>query len=260
MNITIENVKRKIISIHEELNKIAVLEKQFPEGELLCQKNTNRYKWYFKNQDKKTYLFKSNRDLAEKLALKKYYMCRKKELEKELLACRAYLRILGTPGKAEQILLHPEYGRLLRNYFVPMNEELNKWQNEEYDKCQKYEETLLIKGTQGKMLRSKSEAMIDMMLYKHRIPFHYEEKLILNGRVIYPDFVVRHPKTGSYYYWEHFGMMDDEEYCGHACDKIKLYCENGILPSINLITTYETKQHPLSLKTVEQIIQEYFES
>lgn len=29
---------------------------------------------------------------------------------------------------------------------------------------------------------------------------------------IHPDFTVRHPITGKRIYWEHFGMMDDQEY------------------------------------------------
>ena len=69
--------------------------------------------------------------------------------------------------------------------------------------------------------------------------------LKLDRIILYPDFVIRHPVTGAYYYWEHFGMMDEEAYRNHACDKVKLYCANGIIPSINLITTYETKRHPL---------------
>ena len=134
----------------------------------------------------------------------------------------------------------------------------NKWQSDRYERCKKHEDALVIKGTQGKMLRSKSEAIIDRMLYKNGILFRYEEKLILKGITIYPDFVIRHPKTGEYYYWEHFGMMDEEEYRNHACEKIKLYCDNGIIPSINLIATYETKDHPLSIEQVEKIITEYF--
>ena len=43
-----------------------------------------------------------------------------------------------------------------------------------------------------KMLRSKSEAIIDRMLYQNKIPFHYEEKLVLDGIILYPDFVIRH--------------------------------------------------------------------
>ena len=57
---------------------------------------------------------------------------------------------------------------------------------------------------------------------------------------------------------EHFGMMDNPDYCNHACDKIKLYCRHGIIPSVNLILTYETKQCPLNADKVEMILQEYF--
>ena len=148
---------------------------------------------------------------------------------------------------------------MLEKHFIPMNKELRKWQSDDYERSNKHEESLIIKGTQGKMLRSKSEAIIDMMLYKNGIPFRYEEKLVLDRIILYPDFVIRHPVTGAYYYWEHFGMMDEEAYRNHACDKVKLYCANGIIPSINLITTYETKRHPLSVEKVEWTIQEYFE-
>ena len=53
-------------------------------------------------------------------------------------------------------------------------------------------------------------------------------------------------------------MMDDEDYVNHAYDKLKVYCKNGIIPSINLITTYESKKNPLCAEKVEMIIQEYF--
>jgi hypothetical protein len=75
---------------------------------------------------------------------------------------------------------------------------------------------------------------------------------------LYPDFTTRHPKTGQVYYWEHFGLMDQPEYINRACQKIKMYCENGIIPGINLILTYETKENPLSIDQVEKIVKEYF--
>lgn len=259
MNINCDDMRRKKEQISKELKKIYCLEKQFPEGELLCLKNNSRYKWIVKDQKGHSYLPKSRRELAEALALKKYYNYKKQELESNLSACNAYLRkTQSLEGKTEQLLKHPEYGRLLENHFIPMNEELRKWQSDSYEKCNKHEEALIIKGTQGKMLRSKTEAIIDMMLYKNRIPFRYEEKLMLGSIFVYPDFVIRHPVTGEFFYWEHFGMMDEEEYRNHACNKIRLYCENGIIPSINLITTYETKRHPLSIEKIESTIQEYF--
>ena len=260
MDINCNSMKRRKEQISKELEKIYKLEKNFPKEELLCFKDINRYKWFKKNQEETTYLQKSERELAETLALKKYYVYKKQELESNLSACNAYLRkMLPIEGKSEQLLNHPEYGKLLKKYFTSVNEDLKKWQSDEYEKCSKHPESLIIKGTQGKMLRSKSEAIIDMILYKNKIPFRYEEKLILGETMIYPDFTIRHPVTGEYFYWEHFGMMDEGDYRNHACNKIKLYCENGIIPSINLITTYETQRHPLSIEKVEKIIQDFFD-
>ena len=87
-----------------------------------------------------------------------------------------------------------------------------KWYLKEQDKTsylsknmRALAEILVVKGTLGKMLRSKSEAIIDRLLYQNKIPFHYEEKLVLGGITIYPDFVIRHPVTGEYYYWNILG-------------------------------------------------------
>ena len=259
INIKCENLIRRKEEIEKELGKIYSLEQKFPEGELFCFKNDKHYKWYVKKKDVSVYLSRKEKDFAEKLAIKKYYGYRKRELECSLLACNAYLhKMMLEEGKSDRLLYHPEYGQLLKSHFIPRNEELWKWQNDNYEGCKKHKENLIIKGTQGKMLRSKSEAIIDMMLYKNKVPFRYEEKLVLDGITIYPDFVIRHPATGEYFYWEHFGMMDEEDYVICACDKIKLYCKNGIIPSVNLIITYETKEHPLSAEKVELIIQEYF--
>lgn len=259
MNIKCDDIRKEKEQVSRELDRIGKLEKKFPEGKIRYSKNNDRYKWFIKNQEGITYLPKRERELAEALAIKKYYELKKKELINNYLACDAYLRKMQPmEGKAEQLLHHPEYRRLLEKHFAPMNEELRKWQSAPYERCIKHEEALVVKGTQGKMLRSKSEAIIDMMLYKYRIPFRYEDKLVMQGITIYPDFVIRHPVSGEFYYWEHFGMMDEKEYRNQACNKMKLYCENGIIPSINLITTYETKRYPLSVEKVEGVIQEYF--
>ena len=254
VKITDKNIESRIEEINKELEKIRKVEKKFPQGELQRFKNENRYKWKIKEENGLRYLPKTERNQAEILALKKYYECRKKELESEAAGWKAYLRKTDKIKiSSEYLLNHPEYGRLLAKNFRPLNRELERWQEEPYEKSTKHPEDLLVQGTHGKMLRSKSEAIIDRMLFQNKIPFHYEEKLVLDGIVLYPDFVIRHPITGQYFYWEHFGMMDNPDYCKHACDKI-----NGIIPSINLILTYETKQYPLSADKVEMILQEYF--
>ncbi len=258
--ITYENMQRRIEEINKELERIRKLEKKLPEGELRCSKNENRYKWKIRQEDGLLhYLPKTERNLAETLALKKYIEYRKIELESELAGWNAYLRkISKIKVPSEYFLNHPEYGKLLAKNFKPLNQELQRWQEDSYEKCMNHIESLIIPGTQGKMLRSKSEAIIDRILYTNGIPFRYEEKIILNGIVLHPDFTIRHPKTGQYFYWEHFGLMDNPDYVTKACQKIKTYSDNGIIPTINLILTYETKDHPLSIDQVEKIVRECF--
>ena len=56
---------------------------------------------------------------------------------------------------------------------------------------------------------------------------------------------ILHPMTGEEIYWEHFGMMDTQEYRKNAADKINLYVRNGIYPGERLITTYEMQEQLL---------------
>ena len=110
----------------------------------------------------------------------------------------------------------------------------------------------------GHFVRSKSEALIDLTLFTNKIPFRYECELKLDNIILYPDFTILHPKTLEIYYWEHFGKMDDLDYRKNAGSKLQLYCNNQILPSANLITTYETKDTPLDSQQIQEIINYYF--
>ena len=130
--------------------------------------------------------------------------------------------------------------------------------NSPYQRNMKYPEQLNHKTSSGNRVRSKSEAMIDMFLHTNRIPFRYECALELGEITIYPDFTIRHPETGEVYYWEHFGLMDDPDYRKKAISKIQLYTAHGIIPSINLITTFETKEHPLNSELIQSIISYHF--
>lgn len=253
------DIQNRIRHIEEELQYLENKEKGLPQGDLICAKNAGRYKWYFHDQNITTYLPKKEVDLAKKLTLKKYYWIRKEELQRELVACQIYMQKADSkPDLLEKMLDNVEYSRLLGGRRLSIKRDLEDWINEKYEKNRSYPENLIVKGTQGKYLRSKSEAIIDRILYTNGIPFRYEDQLILENAILHPDFTIRHPKTGQYFYWEHFGLMDNPDYVTKACQKIKTYCDNGIVPTINLILTYETKDHPLSIDQVEKIVREYF--
>ena len=119
-------------------------------------------------------------------------------------------------------------------------------------------ENLIHKTMQGHLVRSKSEVIIANTLYTNQIPYRYENQLEVKGVILYPDFTILHPKTNNLCYWEHFGMMENETYRENAYNKLKLYGQNGIIPSINLITTFETKSHPIDSGKIQQIVKEKF--
>jgi len=264
-NQLIEIMKRDQ-QIKEILARVKKSEKGFPEGELICAKSNTTFKWYLKKNGKTSYLKKENLTVAQKLAQKKYHLYTIQDLENELKACEAYLKrvdklvIRNKEGRSETLLTHPEYGKLYGLTARNKDKEIEEWAKAPYNQSESnHPENLIVKGTQGKMVRSKSEAIIDKLLFSKHLPFRYEEKLVLGNIIMSPDFTIRHPKTGEYFYWEHFGLMDDYEYVKHACEKIQNYCMYNIIPSVNLILTYESKSHPLEISKVEDIIREYFE-
>lgn len=246
-----QRLEQKISSIQAQIGS-------FPEGKLICTRNEKRYKWYQSENGKYNYIPKAQRDLAEKLAAKQYLTLLVKDLQQEKRAIDNYLRHHNSSVSKRFLNEKSEYQKLLSTYFQANLNEYQIWANSIYKRNQKHPEQLTFKTLSGHMVRSKSEVMIDNLLYTNKIPFHYEESLILNSKELFPDFTVRHPKTGKTYFWEHFGLMDNPIYRQNVCEKLQLYTSNGIIPSIQLITTYETKEKPLSTEMIEKIVEYYF--
>lgn len=230
-----------------------------PEGKLVCCHHGNRSKWYQSDGCTKVYIPRQNTSLAMQLARKKYLTLKLEDLENEKRALDFYLRHHAPTGKADLLLTTPsEYQKLLAPQFTSFSDDISHWLESPYEQNPSHPERLIYKSSSGHLLRSKSEMMIDTLLYQHQIPLRYECAMTLGDAVLYPDFTIRHPQTGKYFYWEHFGLMDKPEYAANAFSKLRLYTEHGIVPGIHLITTYETLEHPLSIEMVEKIIEYYF--
>ncbi|MGN1139786.1 MAG: ATPase, partial [Oliverpabstia sp.] len=190
---------------------------------------------------------------------KKYLSLKLEEFMNEKRSIKFYLDHHTSHIKSEELLSTDSgYHELLLPFFTPLSQELTDWMNCPYQKNPLYSEQLIHKSVSGHLLRSKSESIIDTFLYINKIPFRYECALTLGEVVLFPDFTIRHPRTGQIYYWEHFGLMDQSPYSQKTYAKLQLYTTYGIIPSIHLITTYETKEYPLSSEIVEKIIQYYF--
>lgn len=248
-----QQLEKRVKDLQAQIDKL-------PAGKLICATNGNWKKWYTSDGHTSTYLPKKERKTAEALALKKYQIQQLENTIHELHAVNLYLQNHDSTAEQKELSLitSPEWKELLEPYFYPLSQELQQWENESYLKNEHHPEHLIHKTYSGNYVRSKSEVLIDMFLFKNKIPFRYECLLELDNIILYPDFTIRHPKTGKLFYWEHFGLMNQPSYRKSTCSKLQLYISNGIIPNIQLITTYETQEEPLDPETVEKIVEHYF--
>lgn len=266
------------MSIHQlaawELEKLTkqaeILEKQIakaPKGELRCHKDRNGYRWFLiegqgeKGNKIRRYLSKkTDRVMAEKLALKAYHKRRFRKITREMRALKKYLHMISDQNLELELLEETSgYRELLLPMLSPAEQKNTEWKNEEYQKNPMYPEKRKIKAADGQSVRSKSEAMIIKELMSDEIPYRYECALDLGGYIVYPDFMIRHPVTGKLYIWEHFGMIDQEEYLENMMGKLKRYIHNGYIPGDNLIMTFETSDNPLGYDMICRTVREYFD-
>ena len=262
----IQNLDSRLSKLQAQRDYLRHKLSTFPEGELSIQKNGSYHRWIIKTEEQKTYCPKSNRSLAEIMALKKYYSLLLLEVEEELSLLTSYKNKLSYASHSKELsasdLLSEAspYYELLQTHFaknkLPVS--VQKWCAEVYETNNSHPENLIHTTLAGHKVRSKSEVIIANLLYTNGIPYRYEAALILNEMTIYPDFTILHPTSQQLFYWEHFGMMDKNNYCDAACNKLKSYCYNGIYPSMQLITTYETGKVPIRSEQVQQIISQYF--
>ena len=255
-----DRILSEIQRIDDEISHLRQQLELFPPGNLFFTQNGKYKKWFQSNGHLQNYISKKNRSFAEQLAIKKYLSYHLEDLihEKESLSHYLNHHEKKQP-KAPQLLSETsEYKEFLSPYFSSYSEELLSWQNESFESNPQYPEQLKQPTASGILVRSKSEALIDFCLYKNKIPFRYECALTIGNRIFYPDFTILHPYTKKIYYWEHFGLMDIPLYANKTYSKLHYYTEHGVIPNVNLITTFETKDSPLDPEYVEMLIGYHF--
>ena len=125
------------------------------------------------------------------------------------------------------------------------------------------EERLIHRTGNGLAVRSKSELLIAEALENKNVTFRYEQPLQRGGKTYFPDFTISDEITGRTVYWEHLGMLDDENYVKSWNKKLSWYRANGILPyeenrngDAVLVTTQDSPQSGLDMAEVRRLIQE----
>lgn len=134
------------------------------------------------------------------------------------------------------------------------------------------EKNLIHQASDGKMLRSKSELLIYQRLIDNNLNPLYEKKLTIKEVEKLPDFTIENQESGEVFYWEHCGMLFDDEYKQRWEEKYQWYEENGILEgggsNGTLIVTEDKSceiedgsiRGAISVKEIDDIIKANFKS
>lgn len=153
---------------------------------------------------------------------------------------------------------YSETGRRLTDLFLsPTLKIINK----------KYYDTKYIQiSEKGEFMISKSEVIIADKLYNKKIPYVYEAPISdSKGVTIHPDFTIEDKDTGIIYYWEHLGMLTDNNYRSKWKRKKEWYERNGIIEyTLNsdadkqLIITRDKSDGGIDSQLIKNIIEELF--
>lgn len=230
-----------------------------PEGKLTTGKNGNYHKFYLSRDGVRMYIPQAEKKLVEDLAKRAYLQAGIKDAQTELKAIDHYLKHHNeNTCQKEMLSLQNGVSDVLKELLVPDQEQLKRWEEEDYPQYQGFPEMLIHKGPFGRMYRSKSEANIAFLLTQKKIPQRYEWERMINGVPYAIDFTTRHPLTGEFIYWEHLGKMDSASYIAKNGTKLLDYEAAGIFPGVNLILTFESKKFPLNISQLEEVIDQWY--
>lgn len=266
-----EQELKKLDEVIGEAEKVV---QNAPAGSLRIIRNHDKIQYYWKHGERNKsgeYIRKSEKQFIMQLAQKEYAN-KILQLSKEKKAELMRKKIQYDWGDIECV--HTKMSKDKQNLISPfvMNDEeyAKKWKADLQEKKIRREETILTKYpldsefgivTEGdEIVRSKSEKIIADKLYVLGVPYEYEIPFALGtGGYVYPDFTVLNKSARKTFYWEHFGMMDNMEYCEKAIRKINTYIRNGITPGKNLIVTMESASQVLDVRVLEELIKEYLQ-
>lgn len=269
----IQSIREAYNNLSQKINQIEKYLEKAPEGYLKVRDRNHKYTYFHRRKDEKNktqthYLKLTNSNdvtLIVQLANKQYYKKLLPIIKKEHSTMKRFLdeykpeekyQIFDKLCDGRKAIICPAFEKPE----MIIAKQVEKWKQEEWKQNKKYPEKLIYETDKGDYVRSKSEIIISNLLYANhdRCIYRYEAALTVHGITLYPDFTIMKIKTGEIYYWEHFGMMDDEEYVNKTLQKIKEYILAGIFPGKQLICTFESKNQPLSIKVVKELIKEYF--
>ena len=268
--------KKKIIQELEQLRadlvrmqaRLAKSEDLKADGTLILKTTDGKTRFYRKNEGQSglEYLGSDRKAeitrLARKLHVRKLVRTASSEIE-QIARCLKVLQ--GGRGLSDIDDVYPSLPAAVRELVEPVENSFDGyagWWKADRAKGRsgKKHYNAPLTTANGEAVKSKSEVIIADRLKAAGVPYVYEYKTVMDDEwdyMNYPDFFVLNKRTGEEYFWEHFGMMDDEKYCLNSQLKLEQYSKRGLVPGKNLILSFEGSRRPLSTEYVDFLIKSY---
>lgn len=239
-----------------------------PEGSLVVSRNPRvsfcGFYHVVAGRPERVYLNQSHRKDICRLAQKEYDRKTLRIAKKELEAIDGVIAYCDTDKVEDAIAsCHVEKQRYITPVVESDDDYRRRWLAQPYVQKKKKEDDLLFPTEKGDLVQSKSESMQADHLFLHDYAYLYEKRIELydRGRLTYryPDFTILDPVTRKEVIFEHFGMVDQDEYFRNSfIDKLRLYLENGYVIGDNLLFTFETQEHPFTIDQFIKVLESRF--
>ncbi len=257
-----EAIVRKLQELDRLIEYLEAQLKEAPFGTLRITHNKGNAFYYWRRDVKDicgTYMKKKDMAFICALAQKEYNTKLLHAAKEKRKAMEVFLT-QNLHSNLEEIYekLSEDRKKLVIPYKMPEEAYVRQWQEQVYESNPFKVEEKIFCTERGEYVRSKSEKILADKFFMRKIPYRYEYPLTLKkSGTVYPDFVLLNRRTRREYYWEHFGFMNDPEYCEKAVKKIAAYEKNGIYAGDRLILTFEAGKAALDLKQIDSLINKY---
>ena len=235
---------------------------QVPPGKLRTSKSRNHVHFYLRSEEtgpNGKYLKAGEINLIRSLAQKEYdeRILRAACREQNLLTPLRSFYADGMQAESQYLHLTESKRKLILPIEFPIDEYAEQWMEEAFEALPISEGIPTFSSERGELMRSKSEVIIANMLFKRGVPYRYECPLRLGRDIVYPDFTILSKSRRIIIYWEHLGLMDNDEYRDKNLLKITKYEMYGYYPGERLILSFESSRQPLNIKLIEKMIERY---
>ncbi len=260
-----DELAKNLQELKEISNKLQKSLKNSISGKLYVKNIEGEHRFYCYDENEAPsvkYLRKNQQEKISQLAQKDYEAKLLKVVQKQEKAALRCLKILKKAECQEDFSsVYEELPAEIKSIVKPINsadeEYAKKWLSHKFTKKPVSNDYPFF-TMRGDHVRSKSELIIADRLYMAKVPYRYEAPTSTSlTDIFYPDFTVLNKRTKKEYYWEHFGMMDNPQYCAACMDRINQYAQGDYYQGENLIITYESATKPLKTKYIDWLIDKY---